>query len=217
MRTFIIADNQDLTCAGWIYLIDKNKPGTPFQKVHNKKELIDSCTQNRQAIIILDYVLFDFKCVREVIFLQEKYPETDWIISSAELSEDAVRTLLFESKKISILPKDSSTEDLISAIKQVTKGERYISSFISNMLLKPSTAKPTIFSRGILTTTEQEILKDMALGKSTREIAARRNTSMHTVMTHRKNIFRKIEVNNVYEATKYAIKAGLVDLAEYYI
>jgi len=40
---------------------------------------------------------------------------------------------------------------------------------------------------------------------------------MHTIMTHRKNIFRKIEVNNVHEATKYAMKAGLIDLAEYYI
>jgi len=36
-------------------------------------------------------------------------------------------------------------------------------------------------------------------------------------MTHRKNIFRKIEVNNVHEATKYAIRAGIVDMTEYYI
>lgn len=36
-------------------------------------------------------------------------------------------------------------------------------------------------------------------------------------MTHRKNIFRKLEVNNVHEATKYAFRAGIVDVVEYYI
>ena len=60
-----------------------------------------------------------------------------------------------------------------------------------------------------LTVTEREILKLMALGKTTKEIAAERFLSVYTVMTHRKNIFRKLEVNNVHEATKYAFVQGL--------
>ena len=68
-----------------------------------------------------------------------------------------------------------------------------------------------------LTVTEREILKLMALGKTTKEIAAERFLSVYTVMTHRKNIFRKLEVNNVHEATKYALRAGIVDVVEYYI
>ena len=51
----------------------------------------------------------------------------------------------------------------------------------------------------------------------TKEIAEKRFSSFHTVNTHRKNIFRKLNVNNVHEATKYALRAGLVDTAEYYI
>lgn len=69
----------------------------------------------------------------------------------------------------------------------------------------------------ILTNTEKIILKEIALGKTTKEIAAERNLSFHTVNSHRKNIFRKLEVNNVHEAIKYAMRAGIVDLAEYYI
>ena len=52
---------------------------------------------------------------------------------------------------------------------------------------------------------------------TTKEIAVKRFSSFHTVNTHRKNIFRKLGVNNVHEATKYALRAGLVDSAEYYI
>jgi len=48
-------------------------------------------------------------------------------------------------------------------------------------------------------------------------IAAERCSSVHTISTHRKNIFRKIGVNNLLEATKYAVQAGIVDVTEYYI
>ncbi|MDO9634660.1 MAG: response regulator transcription factor [Paludibacter sp.] len=217
MRKIIIADNQDLTRAGWIYMISNTVSGTQIEEAQQKKELIDLCAQYPDALVILDYNLLDFERVQELVFLQERYPKTDWIVSSDELSEEAVRTLLFSSSKFSVLLKDSSSEDLQSAIKQALKGERYISSYISNLLFDANKQKQISQPRQILTITEQEILKEMALGKSTREIAALRHASMHTIMTHRKNIFRKIEVNNVHEATKYAIRAGLIDMAEYYI
>ena len=68
-----------------------------------------------------------------------------------------------------------------------------------------------------LTPTEREVLRLIASGKSVKEIAVLRNSSVHTIITHKKNLFRKLEVNNIYEATKYALKAGLIELVEYYI
>ena len=68
-----------------------------------------------------------------------------------------------------------------------------------------------------LTVTEKEILRLLALGKSTKEIAAERFLSVYTVMTHRKNIFRKLKVNNAHEAVRYALRAGIVNAMEYYI
>lgn len=217
MRKIIIADNQDLTCAGWIFMINHTVNGAQFEEVHDKKSLIDTCVRYPDALVILDYTLFDFERVEDLIFMQEKYPKIDWIVASDDLSEESIRKLLFNSRKFSVLLKSSSSEDLHSALKKALKGERYISSFISNLLLNAQKQKPLHQPRHVLTLTEQEILKEMAMGKSTREIAELRNASMHTIMTHRKNIFRKIEVNNVHEATKYAMRAGLIDMAEYYI
>ncbi len=217
MQHIIIADKQDLTAAGWLHLIQDIDSGAHISFVKNKKELIKLCSQKQIALVILDYSLFDFERIEELLFLQEKYKQTHWIVSSDELSLSAISVLLNQSKRISILLKDSVMEDCISAIKLSIKGERYISSYISNMLLMQNKPKNKDSIGQMLTPTEREILKEMALGKSTREIAAHRNVSMHTIMTHRKNIFRKIEVNNVHEATKYAMKAGLIDLAEYYI
>ena len=65
--------------------------------------------------------------------------------------------------------------------------------------------------------TEKEILRAMALGKSEKEIAAERFLSVYTVATHRKRIFRKLEVNNAHEAIRYALRAGIVNTVEYCI
>jgi DNA-binding NarL/FixJ family response regulator len=69
----------------------------------------------------------------------------------------------------------------------------------------------------ILTSTETEIIEAIALGKTTKEIAAERFSSVHTVTTHRKNIFRKLGINTAHEAVKYALRAGLIDPSEFYI
>ena len=93
--------------------------------------------------------------------------------------------------------------------------QRYICQRMAELLLTPQS--PRVEEEVKLTKTEMEILKDIALGLTTKEIAERRFSSFHTVNTHRKNIFRKLGVNTVHEATKYALRAGLVDSAEYYI
>ena len=96
----------------------------------------------------------------------------------------------------------------------MAQGQRFICRRTTEMLLAPVAEKTEDVK---LTRTETEILKDIALGLTTREIAEKRCSSFHTVNTHRKNIFRKLGVNNVHEATRYAFRAGLVDSAEYYI
>ena len=69
----------------------------------------------------------------------------------------------------------------------------------------------------ILTETETEIVRAIAQGKTTKEIANERFSSVHTINTHRKNIFRKLGINSAHEVIKYALRAGLVYSSEFYI
>jgi DNA-binding NarL/FixJ family response regulator len=105
--------------------------------------------------------------------------------------------------------------EIRECLQYASRGQRYICQRVTELLLAPQTKRVEEDVR--LTKTEIEILKDIALGLTTKEIADRRFSSFHTVNTHRKNIFRKLGVNTVHEATKYALRAGLVDSAEYYI
>ena len=217
MRNIIIADNQDISNAGWHYLLKNHIEISEITDVTDKKELKILLNEQPTSIVILDYTLFDFESVNEILILQTRFEHVDWILLSEELSEEFLRTLLYNTSTFSVLMKDSTKEEIGSAIKEVYKGSRFICNYVSNLLLDNSKNVKSLNARQILTITEQEILKEMALGKTTKEIAIHRNVSVHTIMSHRKNIFRKIEVNNVHEATKYAIRAGIVDMAEYYI
>ena len=109
--------------------------------------------------------------------------------------------------------------EICEALDFASKGKRYICQQITELLLATPSKEENQRKETLpnLTKTELEILKDIALGMTTKEIAQKRFSSFHTVNTHRKNIFRKLAVNNVHEAIKFALRAGLVDSAEYYI
>jgi DNA-binding NarL/FixJ family response regulator len=68
-----------------------------------------------------------------------------------------------------------------------------------------------------LTTSEIEIVRLISQGLTNKEIAVKKILSIHTIMTHRKNILRKVGVSNASELIMYAIKSGLIDNIEYHI
>jgi DNA-binding NarL/FixJ family response regulator len=100
------------------------------------------------------------------------------------------------------------------AIQAATNRKRYISQRAMEIIL---TKEQQEEEHSVLTATEIEIVKAIALGKTTREIASDRFSSIHTITTHRKNIFRKLGVNTAHEIVKYALRAGWVDASEFYI
>jgi len=244
MREYIIADNQDITKAGMMFLLSKQKEVSLLLEADNKMELVQLLRIHPQAVVILDYTLFDFSGADELIILQERFKESDWLLFSDELSilqerfkesdwllfSDELsigflRQVLFSSNAFGVVLKDNSKEEIMSALQCASRKERFICNHVSNLLLSGSgnvntaSAVHTFVPQEdrLLTPTEKIILKEIASGKTTKEIAAEKHLSFHTINSHRKNIFRKLGVNNVHEATKYAMRAGIVDLAEYYI
>lgn len=222
MREYIIADNQDITKAGMLFLLSKQKEISLILEADSKAELVKELRLHPQAVVILDYTLLDFTGADELIVLQERFKESDWLLFSDELSTDFLRRVLFSSTAFGVVMKDCSKEEIMSALQCASRKERFICNHVSNLLLSgnasPAPAASLVVEVDrLLTPTEKVILKEIALGKTTKEIAAEKNLSFHTINSHRKNIFRKLGVNNVHEATKYAMRAGIVDLAEYYI
>ena len=188
--------------------------GMEWKYTEDKAELMLALKDNDDTVVVLDYTSFDINDADELLILQQRFSHTRWLLFSEDLSADFVRVLIASSMQFSILLKESPMSEIKEAMKFCIHGNRYICQRMTEVLLALS---HDVEEKINLTKTETEILKDIALGMTTKEIAEKRFSSFHTVNTHRKNIFRKLNVNNVHEATKYALRAGLVDTAEYYI
>lgn len=188
--------------------------GMEWKYTEDKAELMLALKDNDDTVVVLDYTSFDINDADELLILQQRFTHTRWLLFSEDLSADFVRVLIASSMQFSILLKESSMSEIKEAMKFCIHGNRYICQRMTEVLLAPA---HDVEEKINLTKTETEILKDIALGMTTKDIAEKRFSSFHTVNTHRKNIFRKLNVNNVHEATKYALRAGLVDTAEYYI
>ena len=212
MRTYIIADNQFITAEGVSALLKHSFDAGAFSRATTVIELQDRLNICPDAVIILDYTLFDFVSMEQMLIVKAAFPESSWLLFSDELGESFLRLVLSADTEMSVVMKHDSEEQITEALRNVTDYIPYICESVENILHSKIKTEPAK-----LTPSERIILHEIASGKTTKEIAYDKNLSFHTVNTHRKNIFRKLEINNVHEAVKYAIRAGIFDVAEYYI
>jgi len=106
------------------------------------------------------------------------------------------------------LLKSCSQNELIDAIKKVVSGQSYFSSDVTLALLKPSANQSQ--PNELITDRETEILKLIAAGFSNKEIGNQLFISHRTVDTHRTNLMKKLDVNNIAGLISYAIRNRIV-------
>lgn len=206
----VVADNQDLTRLGLERCLEQ-VPGAEMRRAADKGELSALLSADGRAVVVLDYALFDFAGPEQLLIFVRRFPEVRWLLLSAEFGRPLLR-LLSAEPGVSFLLKDSGTAEVVQALSVVMGGGRHVSPPVCEQL-----AEPVRRTTEVLTEAEREVLRLVSSGHTAKQVAALRHCSVHTVITHKKNIFRKIEVNNLYEATRYALRSGIVDPIEYYI
>ena len=214
MRNFIIADNQELTRYALESLLRQNEDNS-VHKACDKAGLVELLKEHENAVVLLDYTLFDFTDEDQLLIIAERFSLSQWILISDDLTPQFLRRVIYSSHQFSIVYKDGSLKDIRDALDAVSRHGRHISQRALETIIiqqQEEEERPSV-----LTTTEMEIVKAIAQGKSTKEIANERFSSIHTITTHRKNIFRKLGINTAHEAVKYALRAGLIDPSEFYI
>jgi DNA-binding NarL/FixJ family response regulator len=214
MRNYIIADNQELTRYALESLLKKDEENVIY-RAFDRAGLVALLKEHESAVVLLDYTLFDFADEDQLLIVAERFNLSDWILISDELTPQFLRRVVYASHQFSIVFKDGPLKDLIDALDAVKRYNRHISQRALEVIINHQLEEDEHPS--VLTETETEIVRAIAQGKTTKEIANERFSSVHTITTHRKNIFRKLGVNTAHEVIKYALRAGLVDSSEFYI
>ena len=147
--------------------------------------------EHEDAVVILDYTLFDFIDEEQLLIVSERFAMTTWVLLSDELTEQFLSKVVYSSHVFSVVFKDEPVKVLRDALHSISDGRRYLSQRATEKIIahQQEEVKTTV-----LTSTEMAILRAVAQGKTTKEIAAERFSSIHTINTHRKNIFHKLGV-----------------------
>lgn len=212
MAKYILADNRELTRFALENLI-RQKEGTVY-KTSNKAGLVELLKEHENAIVLLDYTLFDFADVDQLLIVGERFALSQWILISEDLTPAFLRRVVYSSHQFSIVFKDEPLSSVREALQAASNHKRFFSQKALETIISQQEEEER---PSILTETEIEIVKAIAQGKTTKEIAEERFSSIHTINTHRKNIFRKLKINTAHEVVKYALRAGLIDSSEFYI
>lgn len=213
-RVYIVADNQDITRVGLISILKEYDSEVKFIEVENYNKMLFMLRQYPDSVVIVDYSLFDFSSITHLLNIKSGAKGSSWLLFTDEPEVHFLRQLLQSDPTISVVLKNNSKSLILDALICVVENEVYWCDYAESVM-KAGVPQSKVPDK--LTASETNILREIALGKTTKEIAIEKNLSFHTVNTHRRNIYRKLGVNSVNEVTRYALQAGLIDQMEYYI
>ena len=212
----IIADSQYLVVEALKSLIASDGRFLLKGVAGTQSDLYKILGNTVNGLLITDFATIDYDGIDDLKTICQNYPQISVLVLTNTISK-AEFTVLTKSGIRNIIYKTADKDEIFSAIEATLKGRKFYSDEVLDMALDQSENKYTLDDPKHLTPSEIEIVKLIADGMTTKEIAAKRNISYHTVNTHRKNIFRKVEVSNTSELIIHAIKAGWINNIEYYI
>lgn len=181
----------------------------------NGKEAVEKAQQLSPDVILMDLAMPGMDGVEATHRIIKESPGTRILILTQYEDREHVLPLI-KSGASGYLPKRVAALELISAIRAVYQGDYFLHPSATKTLVEDyqQMAKSTVESDAYerLTPREKEVLRLIAEGKSSHNIADLLGLSLKTVLRHRANLMKKLEVRSYAELVKYAIRRGVVSL-----
>jgi DNA-binding NarL/FixJ family response regulator len=212
----VIADTQFLVVETLKNILNQDERFSVAGIVHSQFELIKVLENEICGLLITDFALFDFDHIDDLQRIKHRFPGFMVLILTNSISKSEFTELTKIGIK-NIIYKTADRDEIFAAIDSAIKGKKYYAEEILDMILEQGENKSVPEEPTHLTSSEIEIVRLIAGGMTTKEIAEKKCISFHTVNTHRKNIFRKLSVSNASELIIHAIKSGWIDNIEYFI
>lgn len=163
-------------------------------------------------IIIMDIAMPGMNGLEATQRIHQQYPDARVLILTQYEDQPYVLPLLRAGASGYVL-KRALGADLIHAVRAVARGESFLYPSVTTTVLEQLRKPEESFKEDdkTLTRREQEILRQVAHGETSRQIAIELDISVKTVEWHRANLMSKLNVHSVAELVRYAIRHGLAD------
>ena len=211
MIKLIIADDHQLFIDGIKALLKSEKEISITGEALNGIDVISRIEENLPDIVLLDINMPGMDGLETTRELKKRFPQVKIIILTMHNQHEFISGLVSEGALGYIL-KNTGREELVQAIKTVYTGQAFFSKAVTETIMNNLHRKPAEekLESVQLTKREKEVLKCIAEGLATKEIADRLFISINTVETHRKNLMTKINAKNVSGLVRFAMQVGIV-------
>lgn len=206
----LLVDDHALVRAGMRSLLGDLPDIEVVAEASDGVEALAAAERERPDVVLMDIAMKGMNGLEAAARLRERLPGVKVVILSMHTSEEYV-LLALRAGAAAYLIKDSATSELALALKSVMRGETYLSPAISRQVVDGYVQRVGAGAGpDPLTSRQREVLKRIAEGRSTKEIAYELNLSVKTVETHRAQIMERLGIRDVAGLVRYAMRTGLV-------
>jgi DNA-binding NarL/FixJ family response regulator len=201
----VLADDHDLVRSGIKALLSMVDGVEVIAEARDGKELVTLVEDLKPDIVMTDISMPGMDGITAIAEIHERDPKVRMLVLSMYDTVDFVKRAVTNGA-CGYLMKDAPPFELEQAVRSVMATGSYFSPIIAQRLLQPS--EPSVDDE--LTHRQVEILKLIAQGRASKEIAYELGLSPKTVDVHRARIMERLQLNDIASLTRYAVRKGLV-------
>ncbi len=210
-RILLVDDHQVLR-EGLRALLEKQEGMAVVGEAGDGRKALQLVRDLQPDIVIMDVNMPGLDGIDATRLIAHEHPNTRVLVLSMYLRKTFVSEM-FKSGASGYILKEDTFSEIAKAIRMVTAGERYVCSKVANLLVDEYLDRGTPASADdSLTERETALIRMLADGKTTKEVALAMNASVKTIDACRRQIMRKMNFTSVAELVKYAIREGLTEI-----
>jgi DNA-binding NarL/FixJ family response regulator len=211
MIKVLLADDHSMVRAGLRRIVEESGDMTVVDEAADGREAIRMARARQPDVAIIDISMPQMDGLEVISQLQGEFPDLPIIILTMHDEEQYVVRAI-EAGAMGYLTKQSAPEQLVTAIRKVYAGARFLSESATEVLaLRVAKGKKDQSPLDSLSTRELQVLRQLALGQTNREIASAYNISIKTVDTYRFRLLKKLHLRNNAEISRFAMQNHLVE------
>ncbi len=202
----VLADDHAMFREGIRKIIERIKGVQVSGEVNDGLELLDFLKQSSPDLVILDISMPNLRGLEAIREIKKHYPQVKVLILTMYRKKEFIRQAIMDGADGFLLKEDPGGV-LIKAVQALQKGEKYLSSLLTDTLISLTQVED---KSDLLTMREREVLTLLAEGKRLQEIAEALFISVHTVRRHKANIMEKLNFKSMADLVKYAISKDYI-------